>query len=141
LTGLADAHASMLLTKSCMKVFAPRSFPLMLAVLGLRFRVTDSEADELCCGLHLAFEDGLLPGKETCHDANPSLSKGASLSNRSFAIFANSGDNSIKVARRLSIFAAKPVVPEPANGSSTRPPSGHEYSINGIMHAIGFCVG
>ena len=39
LTGLADAHASMLLTKSCMKVFGPRSLPLMLAVLGLRFRV------------------------------------------------------------------------------------------------------
>ena len=41
LTGLADAHASMLLTKSCMKVFGPRSFPLMLAVLGLRFRVEE----------------------------------------------------------------------------------------------------
>jgi hypothetical protein len=41
LTGLADAHASMLLTKSCMKVFGPRSLPLMLAVLGLRFRVEE----------------------------------------------------------------------------------------------------
>jgi hypothetical protein len=41
LTGLADAHASMLLTKSCMKVFGPQSLPLMLQVLGLRFRIEE----------------------------------------------------------------------------------------------------
>jgi hypothetical protein len=41
LTGLADAHASMLLTKSCMKVFGPVSLPAMLAVLGLRFRIEE----------------------------------------------------------------------------------------------------
>jgi hypothetical protein len=31
----------MLLTKSCMKVFGPRSLPLMLQVLGLRFRIEE----------------------------------------------------------------------------------------------------
>jgi hypothetical protein len=41
LTGLADAHASMLLTKSHMKLFGPVSLPLMMAVLGLRFRVEE----------------------------------------------------------------------------------------------------
>jgi len=39
LTGLADAHSSMLLTKSCMKIFGPVSLPLMLQVLGMRLLV------------------------------------------------------------------------------------------------------
>lgn len=48
LTGLADAHCSMLLTKSHMKVFGPRSLPAMLKVLGLRFCIEeDSEQTEL----------------------------------------------------------------------------------------------
>jgi hypothetical protein len=48
LTGLADAHCSMLLTKSHMKVFGPRSLPAMLKVLGLRFRIEeDLEKTEL----------------------------------------------------------------------------------------------
>jgi hypothetical protein len=41
LTGLADAHSSMLLTKSCMKIFGPVSLPLMLDVLGLRLLVVE----------------------------------------------------------------------------------------------------
>jgi hypothetical protein len=41
LTGLADAHASMLLTKSPMKIFGPVSLPLMLDVLGLRLLIIE----------------------------------------------------------------------------------------------------
>jgi len=45
LTGLADAHCSMLLMKSPMKtpmkVFGPKSLPAMLRVLGLRFRIEE----------------------------------------------------------------------------------------------------
>jgi hypothetical protein len=45
LTGLADAHCSMLLMKSPMKtpmkIFGPVSLPAMLAVLGLRFRIEE----------------------------------------------------------------------------------------------------
>jgi hypothetical protein len=41
LTGLADAHASMLLMKSPMKIFGPISLPLMLDVLGLRLLVVE----------------------------------------------------------------------------------------------------
>jgi hypothetical protein len=45
LTGLADAHCSMLLMKSPMKtpmkIFGPVSLPAMMAVLGLRFRIEE----------------------------------------------------------------------------------------------------
>jgi hypothetical protein len=41
ITGLADAHSSMLLTKSYMKVFGPVSLPLMLHALGLRLLVVE----------------------------------------------------------------------------------------------------